>query len=78
MHRLAVDDSGCLFYFSYLIQDTHQLNLKAFEGSLKYLGESDIDADEVQCIIANLIDKVAQYTQCPLWGGVGRGVEIGM
>ena len=46
-------------YFSYLIQGTHQLNLKAFEGSLKYLGESDIDGDEVQCITANLIDKVA-------------------
>ena len=46
-------------YSSYLIQGTHQLNLKAFEGSLKYLGESDIDGDEVQCITANLIDKVA-------------------
>lgn len=46
-------------FFSYLIRGTHQLNLTAFEGSLKYLGEADVDSDEIQCIIANLIDKVA-------------------
>lgn len=46
-----------LFKKVYLIQGTHQLNLKAFEGCVKYLGETDMDTDEVQCIIANLIDK---------------------
>ena len=52
---------GCTLTFDphrYLIQGTHQLNLKAFEGCVRYLGETDMDTDEVQCIIANLIDKV--------------------
>ena len=42
----------------YLLLGTHQLPLNAFEGSLRFLGETDIDIDEVQCIVANLIDKV--------------------
>ena len=45
----------------YLILGTHQLSLKAFEGAMKYLGETDMDADEVQCIAANLIEKVQSF-----------------
>ena len=45
----------------YLLLGTHQLPLNAFEGSLRFLGETDIDIDEVQCIVANLIDKVCTY-----------------
>ena len=43
----------------YLLLGTHQLPLNAFEASLRFLGETDIDIDEVQCIVANLIDKVS-------------------
>ena len=42
----------------YLLLGTHQIPLHAFEGSLKSLGETEMDLDEVQCIVANLIDKV--------------------
>lgn len=47
------------FGYRYLILGTHQLPLKSFEGALRYLGETDIDIDETQCIGANLIDKVS-------------------
>ena len=43
----------------YLLLGTHQLPLNAFERSLQFLGETEIDIDEVQCIVANLIDKVS-------------------
>ncbi len=43
---------------SYRLQATHQLPLQAFEAAMRYSGEVDIDLDEVQCILANLIDKV--------------------
>ena len=42
----------------YLLLGTHQIPLRSFEGALVYLGEKDIDSDEVQCIVANLIEKV--------------------
>lgn len=45
-------------FCSYLLLGTHQLPLQAFEGALKFTGEEDVDVDEVQCIVANLIDKV--------------------
>ncbi|XP_019860303.1 PREDICTED: PCI domain-containing protein 2-like [Amphimedon queenslandica] len=40
-----------------LLGRIHQLELKAFEDSLKLNKEDEIDADEVECIMANLIDK---------------------
>lgn len=45
--------------FSYLVQGTHFLPLASFETALRFSGEEDTDIDEVQCIIANLIDKVS-------------------
>ena len=43
----------------YLLLGTHQLPLSGFLGALQFLGERDMDVDEVQCILANLIDKVS-------------------
>lgn len=43
----------------YLLQRTHLIPLVSFESSLKFSGDHDTDIDEVQCIIANLIDKVS-------------------
>lgn len=40
-----------------LLGGTHQLPLRAFEDALKFMRVEDIDIDEVQCIVANLIDK---------------------
>ena len=45
----------------YLLLGTHQLSLRSFEGALVYLGENDIDSDEVQCIVANLIERVRTH-----------------
>ena len=47
--------------YRYLLLGTHQLSLRAFEGAMVFLGEKDIDSDEVQCIVANLIEKVSIY-----------------
>lgn len=47
-----------LSLYRYLLLGTHQVPLRSFEGALVYLGEKDIDSDEVQCIVANLIEKV--------------------
>ena len=40
---------------------THQVSLRSFEGAMVFLGEKDIDSDEVQCIVANLIEKVSEH-----------------
>lgn len=45
----------------YLLLGTHLLPLRAFEGAMVFLGEKDVDSDEVQCIVANLIEKVTNY-----------------
>lgn len=42
---------------------TVQLPLAGFLGALHSLGEKDMDVDEVQCILANLIDKVMDDVQ---------------
>ena len=42
----------------YLLHNSHLVNLASFLRALHFLGEDDVDVDEVQCIIANLIDKV--------------------
>ncbi|XP_064393757.1 PCI domain-containing protein 2-like isoform X2 [Halichondria panicea] len=46
-----------LFKKVYLLMGTFQLPLAGFLGALHSLGEKDMDVDEVQCILANLIDK---------------------
>ncbi|XP_055713992.1 PCI domain-containing protein 2 homolog [Phlebotomus papatasi] len=44
-----------LFKKVYLIMQTHQLDLQAFVQALEFVGKSDINMDETQCIVANLI-----------------------
>lgn len=44
-----------LFKKVFLIQNTHQLDLKSFQSALEFVGETDITMDETHCIIANLI-----------------------
>eukprot|EP00118_Oscarella_pearsei_P023178 m.273980 g.273980 ORF g.273980 m.273980 type:complete len:446 (+) comp40581_c0_seq11:415-1752(+) len=46
-----------LFKKVFLILNVHQLPLSAFVLSMQMVGEDDMDVDEVQCIVANLIDK---------------------
>lgn len=43
-----------LFRKVYLILDTHQIPVHAFQSALEFLGQ-EVDLDETQCIVANLI-----------------------
>ncbi len=60
---------------------TFQLPLAGFLGALHSLGEKDMDVDEVQCILANLIDKVMvmcnsmQQVWCLLCGCCSAGIH---
>ena len=44
-------------HFSATILNTHLIKLDAFLVAMHYLG-SDLDADELSCILANLIAEV--------------------
>lgn len=44
-----------LFRKVYLILNTHQIPVEALQDALVYLGQTDVDLDETQCIVANLI-----------------------
>jgi hypothetical protein len=46
-----------------LILKTHQLPISAFTAAFHWMGEQDVDDDEMQCILANLIyeDKIKGY-----------------
>lgn len=44
-----------LFRKVYLILNTHQIPVEALQEALVYLGQTDVDLDETQCIVANLI-----------------------
>lgn len=44
-----------LFRKVYLILKTHQIPVEALQTALVYLGQTDVDLDETECIVANLI-----------------------
>lgn len=44
-----------LFKKVYLILNTHQIPVEALQSALEYLGQTDVDLNETQCIVANLI-----------------------
>lgn len=46
-----------------LILNTHQLPINAFTTAFKWMGDQDMDDNEMQCILANLIyeDKIKGY-----------------
>ncbi|KAK4881351.1 hypothetical protein RN001_004670 [Aquatica leii] len=44
-----------LFRKVYLILNTHQIPVEALQAALVYLGQTDVDLDETECIVANLI-----------------------
>lgn len=47
----------CSSSHSYLVKRTPKFNLRWLEAALEWLGES-MDADEVECVVANLVYKV--------------------
>lgn len=44
-----------LFRRVYLILGTHQIPVEALQAALEFMGQTDVDLDETQCIVANLI-----------------------
>jgi hypothetical protein len=52
-----------LFKRIYLLSNNSRLNLNSFEVALKWLGEQEVDLDEIECILANQIfqNKIKGY-----------------
>ncbi|ELT88079.1 hypothetical protein CAPTEDRAFT_225576 [Capitella teleta] len=63
LEKLKIITYRNLFKKVSLILKTHQLPIKDFTVALHMLGETDIDEDEVECILANLIyeNKIKGY-----------------
>ena len=40
---------------SYLIRQTHQLDISLFVKCFHWMGMRDVDSEEVECILANMI-----------------------
>ena len=58
LERLKIVAYRNLFKKVFLLLGTHQLPLQAFTSALNFAdGSEEIPVEEVQCIIANLIDK---------------------
>ncbi|KAL7983852.1 hypothetical protein Chor_000728 [Crotalus horridus] len=55
LEKLKIITYRNLFKKVYLLLKTHQLALDAFLVALKFMKVTDVDIDEVQCILANLI-----------------------
>ncbi|XP_019871609.1 PCI domain-containing protein 2 [Aethina tumida] len=52
-----------LFRKIYLMLNSHQIPVEAFQAALVHLGQTDVDLDETECIVANLIyeNKIKGY-----------------
>lgn len=55
VEKLKIISYRNLFKKVYHLMQTHQLDLQLFLVALDFVGEHDIDMDEVHCIVANLI-----------------------
>lgn len=55
LEKLKIITYRNLFKKTALILATHQLPIEAFRVALHYMGQTDVETDEVHCILANLI-----------------------
>jgi len=55
LEKLKIITYRNLFKKTCLLLNTHQLPIDAFQVSLHYMGATDVDTDEVHCILAHLI-----------------------
>eukprot|EP00794_Sanderia_malayensis_P011060 gene11060-12228_t len=55
LEKLKIITYRNLFKKTCLLMNTHQLPIDAFKIALHYMGATDVDTDEVHCILANLI-----------------------
>ena len=63
LEKLKTITYRCLFKKAAAVLKTHQLSISSFTALLHWLGEEDVDDDEVECIVANLIyeNKIKGY-----------------
>ncbi|XP_053603386.1 PCI domain-containing protein 2 homolog [Plodia interpunctella] len=55
VEKLKITAYRNLFRKVYLAENTHQIDIASFQAALQIMGQDDVDADETQCIVANLI-----------------------
>eukprot|EP00111_Clytia_hemisphaerica_P005602 TCONS_00016259-protein len=55
LEKLKILTYRNLFKKTSIILGTHQLPIEAFRTALHFMGETDMDTDEVHCILSNLI-----------------------
>ena len=56
LQKLKIITTRNLFKKIYLITGTHQMDIASFQCALNWLGMDDVDADETECILANMIN----------------------
>ncbi|XP_059062423.1 PCI domain-containing protein 2 homolog [Achroia grisella] len=55
VEKLKITAYRNLFRKVYLAENNHQIDIACFQAALQIMGQDDADADETQCIVANLI-----------------------
>lgn len=55
VEKLKISAYRNLFRRVYLAENSHQIDIASFQAALQIMGHDDVDADETQCIVANLI-----------------------
>ncbi|CAG9135512.1 hypothetical protein JYU34_006314 [Plutella xylostella] len=55
VEKLKITAYRNLFKLVYMAEKSHQIEILSFQAALHMMGQIDIDADETQCIVANLI-----------------------
>lgn len=55
VEKLKITAYRNLFRKVYLIEKNHQIDIQCLQAALQVMGQTDVDSDETQCIVANLI-----------------------
>ncbi|KOB64327.1 PCI domain-containing protein 2-like protein [Operophtera brumata] len=55
VEKLKITAYRNLFRKVYLVEKNHQIDIQCLQAALQLMGQSDVDSDETQCIVANLI-----------------------
>lgn len=55
VEKLKISAYRNLFRKVYLAEKSHQIDIASFQAALQIMGHDDVDAEETQCIVANLI-----------------------
>lgn len=55
VEKLKITAYRNLFKKVYLAENSHQIDIASFQAAMHVMGQDEMDADETQCIVANLI-----------------------